>query len=199
MVDQDFISASKSRLYSQQLQIFNSQPSFIMMIQGYDSALMAPMTPIVKASQLNATIVYFMLLDYILLIVIPLFFLLGACIANDPVYPSYVFNFPRPIHPAQKAHERDLYRALALLWPTGLLCAWFAIRQVCRDQKGDLIAQLPAVFLGFCICFITYRISFLKLDSNDQLLVFLDDQDLTSDRMEASTVGRRSLEGIECV
>ncbi|KAJ3467464.1 hypothetical protein MRS44_005028 [Fusarium solani] len=166
-----------------------------MMVQDYDSGLMTPMMPIIKASQLNATVVCLMLLDYILLIVVPLFFMLGACICNDPVYPSYVFNFPRPIHPAQKAHERDLYRALALFWPTGLVYAWLAVRQVCRDQKGELMAQLPPVFLGLCICFITYRISFLKIDSNEQQLVLLDDNDLASDRKEAATVGRRGLGG----
>lgn len=61
------------------------------------------------------------------------------------------------------------------------------------------MGQLPPVFLGFCICFITYRISFLKIDSNEQQLVFLDDNDLASDRKEATTVGRRGLGGIECV
>lgn len=79
-----------------------------MMVQDYDSGLMTPMMPIIKASQLNATVVCcellpasdpflcltctVMLLDYILLIVVPLFFMLGACICNDPVYPSYVFS-----------------------------------------------------------------------------------------------------------
>lgn len=60
------------------------------------------------------------------------------------------------------------------------------------------MAQLPPVFLGFCICFITYRLSFLKIDPNEQQLVLLGDNDLASDRKEATTAGRRSL-GIECV
>ena len=79
-----------------------------MMVQDYGSGLMTPMMPVVKASQLNATVVCcepppasglvpcltctVMLLNYILLIVVPLFFMLGACACNDPVYPSYVFS-----------------------------------------------------------------------------------------------------------
>lgn len=95
-----------------------------MMVQDYDSGLMTPMTSTVTASQLNATAVYceslpvldlflcltctVMLLDYILLIVVPLFFMLGACVCNDPVYPSYVFS-KAIIHPS-KAHSLTILR-----------------------------------------------------------------------------------------
>lgn len=58
--------------------------------------------------------------------------------------------------------------------------------------------QLPPAFLGLCICFITYRISSLKLDSNNQL-VLVDDDDLASGRKAAATVGERGLGGIEYV
>ncbi|RSL80228.1 hypothetical protein CEP51_006746 [Fusarium floridanum] len=170
-----------------------------MMVQNYDSGLMTPMMPTLKPSPLDANAVGLMLLDYILLIVIPLFFMLGANIRNEPVYPGYVFDFPRPIHPVQRAYERDLHRALVLFWPAGLASAWFAIRQVCHDPKGDMmVMQLLPVFLGFCICFITYRISSLKIDSNEYLLL-VDDDDLFSDRKEAANVESRGLGEIESV
>lgn len=79
-----------------------------MMVQHYDSGLMTPMLPIVKASQLNTTVTSCeplplpaiglcltcigMLLDYLLLVVVPLFFMLGASICNHPVYPGHVFS-----------------------------------------------------------------------------------------------------------
>ncbi|KAM0439959.1 hypothetical protein ACHAPT_001059 [Fusarium lateritium] len=153
----------------------------------YDSGLQIPMTPVVNAARLNPTVSTMMLLDYLLLIVIPLFFLLGSRLSNHPVYPGY--TTPRPIHPIQKLYERDLYRALFLFWPSGLMSAWFAIRQICRDPGHDFRVQLPPLLLGFLISCVTYRIADLSHNTAEERALVQDDEPATDQNYKGNVGG----------